>query len=176
MTFESPSKTTNENKKKNKNNKTTWKCSGETSLLYSAFRTGGELPEGVVPHPNGTLDFGRPLSMSDGGTYKCLARNDLGEGSAEVEISVTGRWQRCQRPALRWPTVTDEDKNADIQNLHCTETEPQSQIMENMLMIIVGAVAGGLLILMLIIVITLTCHHKRRNKKLEKELTEKRYV
>lgn len=45
-----------------------------------------------------------------------------------------------------------------------------------MLMIIVGAVAGGLLILMLIIVITMTCHHKRRNQKLEKELTEKRYV
>lgn len=43
-------------------------------------------------------------------------------------------------------------------------------------MIIVGAVAGGLLILMLIIVITITCHHKRRNEKLEKELTEKRYI
>lgn len=116
---------------------------GNPAPTITWIRTGGELPEGVVPHSNGTLDFGRPLSPSDGGTYKCVVKNDVGMGNAEVEISVA-------------------------------EGEPQPQIMENMLMIIVGAVAGGLLILMLIIVITMTCHHKRRNQKLEKELTEKR--
>lgn len=47
---------------------------------------------------------------------------------------------------------------------------------ENMLMIIVGAVAGGLLILMFAVIIIVTCHHKRKNKRLKKELTEKKYV
>lgn len=91
--------------------KTRWIRSDETlTCFFSASRTGGELPEGVVPHPNGTLDFGRPLSLSDGGTYKCVAKNDVGEGNAEVEISVTGRWQRCQRPALRLSRVTHGTK------------------------------------------------------------------
>lgn len=57
---------------------------------------GGELPEGVIPHPNGTLAFGRPLSLSDGGTYQCVAKNEVGEAKADVEISVTGRRQHCQ--------------------------------------------------------------------------------
>lgn len=52
---------------------------------------GGELPEGVIPHVNGTLAFGRPIRLSDGGTYQCVAKNDVGEASATVEISVTGR-------------------------------------------------------------------------------------
>lgn len=56
-----------------------------------------------------------------------------------------------------------------------TESLQRDALLENLLMIIVGGVAGGLLIMMLIIVITVTCHHKRKNKKLEKELTEKRY-
>lgn len=57
---------------------------------------GGELPEGVIPHSNGTLAFGRPLSLSDGGTYQCVAKNEVGEAKADVEISVTGRRQHCQ--------------------------------------------------------------------------------
>ncbi|XP_073330769.1 nectin-4 [Pagrus major] len=105
---------------------------------FTWIRMGGELPEGVIPHPNGTLVFGRPLSLSDEGIYQCVAKNDVGEGKAEVEI------------------------------------KERSPIMENMLMIIVGAVAGGLLILMLIVIITVTCHHKRKNKKLQRELTERK--
>ncbi|XP_041820516.1 nectin-4 isoform X2 [Chelmon rostratus] len=110
---------------------------------FTWIRMGGELPEGVIPHPNGTLAFGRPLRLSDGGTYQCLAKNEVGVGKAEVEIGVA-------------------------------ETPGQHKMEENMLMIIVGSVAGGLLILMLVIVITITCHHKRRNKKLERELTERK--
>lgn len=49
-------------------------------------------------------------------------------------------------------------------------------IGENMLMIIVGATAGGLLILMAVVIIVITCHHKRKNKRLEKELTKKKYA
>lgn len=41
------------------------------------------------------------------------------------------------------------------------------------ILIVCGA-AGGLLILMLIIIIVVTCHHKRKNRKLQRELTEKR--
>lgn len=45
-----------------------------------------------------------------------------------------------------------------------------------MLMIIVGAAAGGLLILMLVVLIVVTRHHKHKNKRLERELTEKKYA
>lgn len=113
-----------------------------TPQSFTWIRVGGELPEGVIPHPNGTLAFGRPLSLSDGGTYQCVAKNEVGEGKAEVEI-------------------------------HVAESE-QQKLSDSMLMIIVAAVAGGLLILMLIVIIALTCHHKRKNKKLERELTERK--
>lgn len=53
-------------------------------------RMGGVLPDGVIPHPNGTLAFGRPLSLSDGGIYQCVAKNKVGVGRAEVAISVAG--------------------------------------------------------------------------------------
>ncbi|KAM8746858.1 nectin-4-like [Acanthopagrus schlegelii] len=110
---------------------------------FTWTRMGGELPEGVIPHPNGTLAFGRPLSLSDGGKYQCVAKNEVGEAKADVEINVT-------------------------------EPEKREPVMENMLMIIVGAVAGGLLILMLVVIITITCHHKRKNRKLQKELSERK--
>lgn len=60
------------------------------TLSHFVCRDGGQLPEGVIPHPNGTLVFGRPLDLSDGGTYLCVAKNDVGQGKVEVEISVTG--------------------------------------------------------------------------------------
>ncbi|XP_068444104.1 nectin-4 [Clinocottus analis] len=55
---------------------------------FTWIRLGGTLPEGVIPHPNGTLAFGRPLSASDGGTYQCVAENAVGVGKAEVEVDV----------------------------------------------------------------------------------------
>ncbi|KAF1380413.1 hypothetical protein PFLUV_G00163470 [Perca fluviatilis] len=116
---------------------------GNPKPSFTWTRTGGQLPEGVIPHPNGTLVFGRPLDSSDGGTYLCEVKNDVGQGTAQVEITVA-------------------------------ESDPRKGVTENSLMIIVGGVAGGLLILMLIVIITVTCHHKRRNKKLERELTERK--
>uniref|UniRef100_A0A8D3ASF1 Ig-like domain-containing protein n=1 Tax=Scophthalmus maximus TaxID=52904 RepID=A0A8D3ASF1_SCOMX len=110
---------------------------------FTWIRIGRELPEGVIPHPNGTLIFGRPLSLSDMGTYQCVAKNEVGVGKAEVEIAVA-------------------------------EARGEPDMPENMLMLIVGGVAGGLLMLMLIIVITVTCRHKSKNRKLERELREKK--
>uniref|UniRef100_A0A673ABT6 Nectin cell adhesion molecule 4a n=1 Tax=Sphaeramia orbicularis TaxID=375764 RepID=A0A673ABT6_9TELE len=54
---------------------------------FTWTRTGGQLPEGVISHPNGTLFFGRPLSMSDGGLYQCMAKNEVGIGRAEMEVT-----------------------------------------------------------------------------------------
>lgn len=48
-------------------------------------------------------------------------------------------------------------------------TDPEKEMM-----IIVGGVAGGLLLLMLLIIIIVTCHHKRKNRRLERELTQKK--
>ncbi|XP_008285379.1 poliovirus receptor-related protein 4 isoform X2 [Stegastes partitus] len=110
---------------------------------FTWIRMEGEMPKDAIPHPNGTLIFRRPLNSSDGGTYQCVATNEVGVGKAEVEILVTG--------------PRDDGKG-----------------LENMLMIIVGGVAGGLLILMLAIIIGVTCHHKRKNKKLQRELSQKK--
>ncbi|KAM3590526.1 uncharacterized protein V6R79_011169 [Siganus canaliculatus] len=56
---------------------------------FTWIRVGGVLPEGVIPHPNGTLTFGRPLAVSDGGTYQCMAKNVVAVGKAEVDVVVT---------------------------------------------------------------------------------------
>ncbi|XP_044197423.1 nectin-4 isoform X2 [Thunnus albacares] len=61
---------------------------------FTWTRVGGKLPEGVIPHPNGTLVFGRPLSLSDAGTYQCVAKNEVGAGTAEVEIGVADSLER----------------------------------------------------------------------------------
>ncbi|KAI4808159.1 hypothetical protein KUCAC02_000227 [Chaenocephalus aceratus] len=110
---------------------------------FTWLRVGGELPEGVITHPNGTLVFGRPLSPSDKGTYQCVAKNDVGVGKAEVEIIVG-------------------------------DSPQERSLFEKMPMIFIGGAAGGLLILMLIVIICVTCHHKRKNRKLERELTQKK--
>ncbi|XP_069578867.1 nectin-4 [Brachyistius frenatus] len=110
---------------------------------FTWIREGGELPKDVVPHPNGTLTFGRPLNLSDGGTYQCVATNEVGVGKVEVEITLR-------------------------------EAPQERKELENLLITIVGGVAGVLLILMLIIVITVTCHQKRKNKRLKRELTERK--
>ncbi|XP_077355074.1 nectin-4-like isoform X2 [Festucalex cinctus] len=111
--------------------------------IFTWARNGDDLPEGLIPHPNGTLEFGRPLSLSDSGTYQCVARNEVGVGAAEVEITVS--------------------------------EFPERQMMtENMTMVIVGVIAVGLLLFMLAIIITVTCHHKKKNKRLKRELSEKK--
>ncbi|XP_068164397.1 nectin-4 [Antennarius striatus] len=56
---------------------------------FTWTRLGGELPEGVTLHPNGTLAFARPLSLTDGGTYQCVVKNEVGKAKADIEISVT---------------------------------------------------------------------------------------
>lgn len=71
--------------------------------FVSVGRMGGELPEGVVSHPNGSLVFGRPLSLSHGGTYQCVAKNDVGEMKVEVAIDVAGKRQQCQHHILTFP-------------------------------------------------------------------------
>ncbi|CAL1590516.1 unnamed protein product [Knipowitschia caucasica] len=58
--------------------------------------------------------------------------------------------------------------------VNVTIEEKQVWPMESMLMVVVGAAAGGLLLLMLIVIVSVTCHHKNRNKKLKRELTEKK--
>ncbi|KAJ0006325.1 hypothetical protein NQD34_013598 [Periophthalmus magnuspinnatus] len=72
--------------------------------------------------------------------------------------------------------VADNNIGIGKAEVHITikETEKQVWPMENFLMIVVGAAAGGLLLLMLIVIISVTCHHKRSNKKLKRELTEKK--
>ncbi|KAM9827177.1 nectin-4 [Neosynchiropus ocellatus] len=107
---------------------------------FTWIRKGAALPDGAFPHPNGSLIFSQPISLSDAGTYQCAAKNEVGVGKAQITVTVA-----------------------------------ESQVSyENMLMIIVIAVAVGLLILMLIIVIIVSCHHKSKNKKLVRELTEKK--
>ncbi|XP_028419517.1 nectin-4 [Perca flavescens] len=62
---------------------------GNPKPSFTWTRIRGQLPEGVIPHPNGTLVFGRPLDLSDKGTYLCVAKNDVGQGKAEVEVEIT---------------------------------------------------------------------------------------
>lgn len=64
---------------------------------------------------------------------------------------------------------------SNLSNSTFTESPPDDRSIENEMMFIVGGVAIGLLILLLTIVIAVTCYHKRKNKKLKRQLTEKKY-
>lgn len=134
------------------------------------------MPEGVTPHPNGTLAFRRPLSASDAGAYRCTAKNDVGAASALVKISVAGRRQRCRRLEGRKETNPPHNPPFCLFGFFFFPPPPTEKrdMTESTLMIVVGAAAGGLLILMLVVIILVTCHHKRKNKVLEKELNQKK--
>lgn len=56
--------------------------------LYTWLRDGAAVPEGASPQPDGTLLFERALSASDGGLYQCVAKNSIGVGKAELEVSI----------------------------------------------------------------------------------------
>lgn len=56
---------------------------------FTWLRDGAEVPEGASPQPDGTLLFERPLSVSDAGTYQCVAKNNIGVGKAELEVTIS---------------------------------------------------------------------------------------
>lgn len=133
------------------------------------------MPKGVIEHPNGTLAFGRPLNLSDAGTYQCVATNEVGVGKTEVEINVKGRWQQYQHTCQSNINYVNRSAYPNLSNSTFTEIAPKLGSVEKELMFIVGGVAIGLLILLLTIIIAVTCYHKRKNKKLKRQLTEKKY-
>lgn len=146
--------------------------------VRSLYRKDGKLPKGVIEHPNGTLAFGRPLNLSDAGTYQCVATNKVGVGKTEVEINVEGRWQQYQHTSqsnINYVYRSAYPFNSNLSNSTFTEIAPKPRGVEKELMFIVGGVAIGLLVLLLTIIIAVTCYHKRKNKKLKRQLTEKKY-
>ncbi|XP_074480039.1 nectin-4 isoform X1 [Sebastes fasciatus] len=102
--------------------------------IFTWTRMGGELPEGVIPHPNGTLAFGRPLSLSDAGTYQCVAKNDVGVGKAEMEVGVA------------------EPK------------EEQPMIEGMLMIIVGGVAGGLLILMLTIVIIVTCHHKRRNKK------------
>lgn len=133
------------------------------------------MPTGIIEHLNGTLAFGRPLNLSDAGTYQCVATNEVGVGKTEVEINVEGRWQRYQHTCQSNINYVYRSAYPNLSNSTFTEIPLKQTSVEKELMFIVGGVAIGLLILLLTIIIAVTCYHKRKNKKLKRQLTEKKY-
>ncbi|XP_035004607.1 nectin-4 [Hippoglossus stenolepis] len=98
------------------------------------IRVGKELPEGVIPHPNGTLVFGRPLSSSDEGTYQCVAENEVTTGKAEVDIAVSE-----SRPDPKMPE-------------------------EMLMLIVGGVAGGLLLLMLVIVVTVTCHHRRKSTK------------
>ncbi|XP_076847549.1 nectin-4 [Brachyhypopomus gauderio] len=124
------------------------KCEGGGNPRPHNFtwtRKGRGLPEGVNVEGN-RLIFTRPLNKTDEGVYQCEARNTVGFVRAEVNVEIP---------------VTSE--TAQI-------TDP----INNLLIITVGAAAGVLVVVMVIIIILVNRHHRHKNKKLKRELTERR--
>lgn len=107
-----------------------------------------------------------------------MATNKVGVGKTEVEINVEGRWQQYQHTSqsnINYVYRSAYLFNSNLSNSTFTEIAPKRRGVEKELMFIVGGVAIGLLVLLLTIIIAVTCYHKRKNKKLKRQLTEKKY-
>ncbi|XP_061587892.1 nectin-4 isoform X2 [Cololabis saira] len=108
-------------------------------------RRGGALPNGVSVTEE-KLIFGRALRMNDSGVYECAVRNSLGVGKAEFTLNIAEQSQR--------------KSDAPVDN--------------QLLIIIIGASAGAVVLGLVLVVLLVNSHHRRRNRKLERELNEKR--
>ncbi|CAL8326563.1 unnamed protein product [Lota lota] len=98
---------------------------------FTWARLGGVLPQGVIPHPNGTLEFGRPLSAGDAGVYQCVVKNAVDSSKADVEVKV----------------LEEPEKEAPPDNL--------------LLMGVGGAAGGLLLLMLVVIVSVTCHHKRR---------------
>ncbi|KAM6919205.1 nectin-4 [Xenentodon cancila] len=107
---------------------------------------GGALPDGVSVNEE-KLVFGRALHMNDSGVYQCVVINSLGVGKAEFDLNIAEKSRRKTEPT------------ADNQLL---------------IIIIIGVSAGAVVLGLVMAVLLVNSHHRRRNKKLERELTDKR--
>ncbi|CAL8377375.1 unnamed protein product [Gadus morhua 'NCC'] len=101
---------------------------------FTWTRQGGDLPQGVIPHPNGTLEFGRPLSAGDGGVYQCVVRNVVDSSKATVELKVADEPQK--------------------------EAEPDNLLLIG----VGGAAGGLLLLMLVVIVSVTCHHKRRNKK------------
>ncbi|XP_035384386.1 nectin-4 isoform X2 [Electrophorus electricus] len=114
-------------------------------LNFTWTRKGAGLPEGVSVEGN-RLIFTRPLNKTDEGVYQCEARNKVGVVRAEVNVEI--------------PVTSEASQSQDSNNI--------------LLIIIVGGAAGTLVVVMVIIIILVNRYHKHKNRKLKRELSEKK--
>ncbi|KAM8898438.1 nectin-4-like isoform 2-T2 [Spinachia spinachia] len=107
---------------------------GNPKPSFTWMRTGGELPEDAISHTNGSLVFGRPLSVSDGGTYQCVAKNDVGVERVEVAIDVA------------------------------ESSHKQSMAENTLMIIVGGAAGGLLILMLIVVITLTCHHKRKNKK------------